>query len=130
VKNQETIFLVDDERELRGLVAELLEREGYNVRTAGCVVEAKKVLKNSGFDLLLLDVMLPDGSGLDLLRYMREEGIQTPVIMLTGTSGLDVAVESVRLGAREFVTKPVRIPHLLHSVRDILSKESHEPAGQ
>lgn len=130
MKNRGKILLVDDERELRGLVAERLELEGYNVREAGRVVEAKKIMRNSSFDLLLLDVILPDGSGLELLRYMREEGIMTPVIMLTGTSGLDVAVESVRLGAREYVTKPARIPYLLHSVREVLSKESHEPAGQ
>ena len=110
------------------LVAERLGIEGYNVLEADRVNEALRIMSHSRFDLLLLDVMLPDGTGLDVLRFMKDRGINIPVIMLTGASGLEVAVESVKLGARDYVTKPAKIPYLLHSIRELLSRESNEPA--
>jgi len=124
--NNLRILLVDDENDLRMLVAERLGLEGYKVRQAARVDDALQMMSNSRFDLLLLDVVLPDGTGLDVLRFMKDRGITTPVIMLTGTTGLDVAVESVKLGARNYVTKPAKISYLLHSIRELLSKEPHE----
>ncbi len=127
LKRDQNILLVDDEHELRMLVAERLGIEGYNVLEADRVCDAVKLMSHSHFDLLLLDVKLPDGTGLDVLRFMKDRGINTPVIMLTGASGLEVAVESVKLGARNYVTKPAKIPYLLHSIKELLSGASHEP---
>jgi len=126
VKLDPRILLVDDELDLRMLVAERLGLEGYKVTEAGRVKEAISRMTESEYDLLLLDVRLPDGTGLDVLRFMKESGRHTPVIMLTGTTGLDIAVESVRLGARDYVTKPARIAYLLNSIRELLSAEPHE----
>ena len=126
MKRDQNILLVDDERELRTLVAERLGIEGYNVLEADRVNDALRIMSHSHFDLLLLDVMLPDGTGLDVLRFMKDRGIKIPVIMLTGASGLEVAVESVKLGARDYVTKPAKIPYLLHSIKELLSGESIE----
>ncbi|MDH4069177.1 MAG: response regulator [Ignavibacteria bacterium] len=120
------ILLVDDEHDLRMLVAERLGMEGYAVSEAGKVSDAMRLIEASEYDLLLLDVRLPDGTGLDILKFMRESGNTTPVIMLTGTTGLDIAVESVRLGARDYVTKPAKISYLLHSIRELLATDHHE----
>ena len=128
MKREQQILLVDDEHELRMLVAERLGIEGYRVLEADRVNDAVRLMSQSHFDLLLLDVMLPDGTGLDVLRFMKEQGITIPVIMLTGASGLGVAVESVKLGAKDYVTKPAKIPYLLHSIKEILEGEPHEPA--
>jgi len=100
--------------------------EGYAVSEAGKVSDAMRLIEASEYDLLLLDVRLPDGTGLDILKFMRESGNTTPVIMLTGTTGLDIAVESVRLGARDYVTKPAKISYLLHSIRELLATDHHE----
>jgi two-component system response regulator AtoC len=129
LKQEVRILIVDDEHDLRVLVAERLEMEGFTVEEADRVTEAVRLLAESRYDILLLDVRLPDGTGLDVLRFMRQSGISLPVIMLTGTTGLDIAVESVRLGARDYVTKPAKISYLLHSINEILTGESHEAAG-
>jgi DNA-binding response OmpR family regulator len=119
---------VDDENDLRMLVAERLGMEGYHVAEAARVKDAVKMLGQSDYDLLLLDVRLPDGTGLDVLKYMKDAGKTMPVIMLTGTTGLDIAVESVRLGARDYVTKPAKLSYLLHSIRELLTGDAHETA--
>lgn len=108
------------------LVAEQLGMEGYNVTEAGRVKEAIDKMSGSRFDIFLLDVRLPDGTGLDILRHMRQAGVTTPVIMLTGTAGLDIAVESVKLGARDYITKPAKISYLLNSIKGILTGQSDE----
>ena len=120
------ILLVDDEHELRILVAERLGMEGYDVSQAGLVSDALELLGQFSYDLLMLDVRLPDGTGIDILRHLSNVGIATPVIMLTGMSGLDIAVESVKLGARDYVTKPAKISYLLHTVREQLKRSLHE----
>jgi two-component system response regulator AtoC len=130
VKNDQRILVVDDENDLRMLVAERLGMEGYNVTEAGRVKEAVKMLAQSDYDLMLLDVRLPDGTGLDVLKYMKEAGKSMPVIMLTGTTGLDIAVESVRLGALDYVTKPAKLSYLLHSIRELLTKNGHDSDAQ
>jgi len=130
VKMDQRILVVDDENDLRMLMAERLGMEGYNVTEAARVKEAVKMLSQTDYDLMLLDVRLPDGTGLDVLKYMRESGKNFPVIMLTGTTGLDIAVESVRLGARDYVTKPAKLSYLLHSIREILTGENHEADPQ
>ncbi len=128
MKKDTRILLVDDENELRMLVAERLGMEGYFVAEAGRVKDAVRLLGLSEYHLLLLDVRLPDGTGLDVLKYMKEAGKNMPVIMLTGTTGLDIAIESVRLGARDYVTKPARISYLLQSIEEILTGNNHEAA--
>jgi len=122
LKSDARILLVDDENELRMLVAERLSQEGYCVSEAARVSEALKLLAQSTYDLLLLDVKLPDGTGLDILRHLNSAGITTPAIMLTGMSGLDIAVESVKLGAQDYVTKPAKISYLLHTVKEHLKR--------
>ena len=126
VKTDQRILIVDDENDLRMLVAERLGMEGYSVAEAGRVKDAVKMLAEFDYDLLLLDVRLPDGTGLDVLKYMKGAGKNMPVIMLTGTTGLDIAVESVRLGARDYVTKPAKLSYLLHSIKDLLTEANHE----
>ena len=128
MRSDQRILLVDDENDLRMLVAERLGMEGYHVAEAARVKDAVKMLGQSEYDLLLLDVRLPDGTGLDVLKYMKDAGKNTPVIMLTGTTGLDIAVESVRLGARDYVTKPAKLSYLLHSIRELLTGNGHETA--
>ena len=126
VRSDQRILVVDDENDLRMLVAERLGMEGYCVTEAARVKEAVKMLAQADYDLMLLDVRLPDGTGLDVLKFMKESGKSMPVIMLTGTTGLDIAVESVRLGACDYVSKPAKIAYLLNSIREILTGEDNE----
>lgn len=125
MKSSATILLVEDEYDLRVLVARQLELEGFTIEQAGSVAEALQLITSARFDLVLLDVLLTDGTGLDVLRFMNERGICIPVIVLTGTSGLDIAVESVKLGAKGYVSKPARIPYLISSVKELLPVNSN-----
>jgi DNA-binding response OmpR family regulator len=117
-----SILVVDDEENLRRTLALILQREGYTVETAGSVKEARGCLEAGAYDLVFLDLKLPDASGLTLLPEMRSQYPEMPVLILTAHDKLGVALEAVRSGAREYLLKPVDPPVLLARVREILAE--------
>ena len=117
----ETILIVEDDANLRDGLAYNLERAGYEVRCAETVAEALAAARKDAPDLVVLDLMLPDGSGLSVLASLREEKLAAPVIIL---SAIDDEVESVRgfdLGAVDYVTKPFGVSELLARIRTRLA---------
>src|SRR5437870_367724 len=105
------ILVVDDERTLSELLAEVLDRAGYTVKTAGNVRAAKDILNGEKFDLLVLDVMMPGESGFDLLRWLRKEKKDhTPTILLTAVSAEHDKLIAFDLEADDYVTKPFSLP--------------------
>ena len=109
----ERILLVEDEPGLVMTLTDRLTSEGYQVETAG---EAKTGLARSSseqFDLILLDVMLPGGSGFDVCRDLRQRGIQTPIIMLTARGQVIDKVLGLKIGADDYLTKPFEMMELL-----------------
>jgi two-component system nitrogen regulation response regulator NtrX len=107
-----SILIVDDERNILASLAGALGREGYAVETAATMAEARAKLRES-FDALLLDVRLPDGSGVDLLAEVRESAPDTVVVMMSGHATIETAVRATRLGAFDFLEKPVSLERLL-----------------
>jgi DNA-binding NtrC family response regulator len=117
-----SILVVDDEENLRRTLALILQREGYRVTTAASVREARSCLEAGAFDLVFLDLKLPDASGLTLLPEMHNQFPHMPVLILTAHDKLGIALEAVRGGARDYLLKPVDPPVLLARVKEVLAE--------
>lgn len=116
------ILVVEDDHTLRGVVCELIEREGYReVRGAGTVANAISCVNTWRPDLLLLDVMLPDGNGFDLLRTIRQTS-QTPAIILSARDEDEARLRGLGLGADDYVTKPFLPRELLLRISAVLRR--------
>jgi two-component system response regulator AtoC len=111
-----TILIVDDEETARSFVAEALMDAGYQTLQAGSLKEASAVLDKGEADAVLLDLMLPDGSGLTLLDRIGLENPSPPVILLTAYGEVETAVEAMKKGAQDFLQKPVDLVRLLQAV--------------
>src|ERR1041385_5341119 len=107
-----SLLLVDDEESFRKLVGKELSRAGYRVTTAGTLQEARSFLVKQNFHLVLLDVRLPDGSGLDLLSEIKESWPASEVIMLTAYGTVEEAIRAMKEGAQDFLTKPCKLGEL------------------
>jgi len=114
------ILVADDEDALRQLLCEQLTVMGYQTESASDGEEAIQKLQDGAFALVLLDINMPKKTGLEVLQYIREQGMQTRVIMLTGRLGYSVGSESMKLGADEFITKPFDLNYLELVIKRIL----------
>lgn len=106
------IFVVEDDEDLSYIMKMQLERNGYQVICAASCREAEMILKREPADLILMDVMLPDGDGVELLKKIRKETF-TPVIFVSCISGQETVIEALKNGGDDFVTKPVEMEVLL-----------------
>jgi DNA-binding NtrC family response regulator len=104
---QPNVLVVDDEAVLREVLSLRLERWGYAVRAAGDVEEAERMIEAEAPDIVVSDVVLPGASGLDLLRRLQAGGRRMPVILMTAHGSIDAAVEAMKEGATDFLTKPL-----------------------
>ena len=118
---QHHILLVDDDEGIRKVLGLLLTDEGYLVSTACDGQEAIDLLGKNKYDLILLDIIMPNVSGFGVLQYVKENIPSTKVIMLTAYSELKLAMESKQMGANDFVAKPFMRQDLLNTIRDVLS---------
>lgn len=122
------VLVVDDESNIRVLLEEILSEEGYEVTTAADAAAARTAKSNRDYDLVLLDIWMPDTDGISLLREWSEEGALGPVVMMSGHGTVDAAVEATRLGALDFIEKPVSLAKLLRTVEKALTqKRAGEP---
>ncbi len=125
------ILIVDDEESLRLTFEMFLRREGYEqVKVASTLAQAKELLNTYAFDLIISDIVLEGDKGTDLLRHIRETGINCPVVMITGFPNLDSASEAVRYGAFDYLPKPVNKEKLLKTVAQALKYRELEREKQ
>ncbi len=117
------ILLVEDDRTLRQALTFNLEREGYEVATAVDGEQALGLARGGGYDLIVLDLMLPRMSGTEVLRTMRAEGRATPVIILSAKGAEVDRVVGLKLGADDYVAKPFSRPELLARIEAVLRRE-------
>ena len=103
------ILIVDDELSIRETLQDILEDEGYGVTTAANAELAQAALKAAEFDLILLDIWMPDVDGITLLRDIRQQGNTCPVVMISGHGTVETAVEAIQYGAYDYLEKPTRI---------------------
>lgn len=115
------ILCVDDEHSIRTLLQSQLEQEGYDVDVAPDGDVAIEKLDAARYDVLLLDIRMPKVGGIDVLKHVREKETNTRIIMLTAVDDLTIAMESVRLGANDYLTKPFDTEDLFSAIRRLIS---------
>ncbi|QQZ63353.1 response regulator transcription factor [Paenibacillus sonchi] len=125
----EMILVVEDEEKIARLLQIELECEGYLVSIAGNGHQALELYQTNQPDLLLLDVMLPGFSGIELLRRIRNNDAETPVLLLTAKSSVEDKVSGLDLGANDYITKPFQIEELLARVRAALRLAANRKTG-
>ena len=118
------ILVIEDEPDIRKTLEYNLAREGFIVSTAGSLKKAKNILENPNFSLILLDLMLPDGSGLDLCRELKSNSAlkEIPIIILTAKDDEVDKVVGFELGADDYVTKPFSVRELILRVKAVLKR--------
>jgi len=124
------ILVVDDEIGIRELLSEILRDEGYDVALAGSAAAARAAREAGRPDLVLLDIWMPDSDGITLLKEWAGSGKLTmPVIMMSGHGTIDTAVEATKIGAMDFLEKPIALQKLLAAVKRALAKVPVAAAG-
>ena len=106
------VLIVDDEPDLCELLSITLQRMDLNPRTAGNVSEAQRMLKTEQFDLCLTDMKLPDGDGLELVEWIQQYSPNVPVAVITAHGNMETAVRALKLGAFDYVSKPLDLADL------------------
>ncbi|HLC01413.1 MAG TPA: sigma-54 dependent transcriptional regulator [Anaerolineales bacterium] len=132
-----TVLIVDDEEAARGFISEALGDAGYEAIAAGSLEEAHQAIDAGKADVVMLDMMLPDGSGMSLLDRLSRENPSPPVIVITAFGEVETAVEAMKKGAQDFLQKPLDLQRLLSAVErarevvslrrelDLLRRSSH-----
>jgi two-component system response regulator PilR (NtrC family) len=118
------ILIVDDEQSMREMLAILLKKDGLDVRSAGSRSEAAEVLRAGPVDLVLTDVKLPDGDGLEILRHVKSGSPETAVVVMTAFGTSEMAVAARKLGAEAYILKPFDVDELRIVVRDALANRT------
>jgi DNA-binding NtrC family response regulator len=115
----ENILVIDDEKSLLDLLSVVLKKDGYRVRTSQAPANMFDILEKEDFDLLICDIKLPQISGMEILKYVRENKPEIPVVMITAYGSLKQAVEALKAGAIDYILKPFDVEEL----RIIIAKE-------
>ena len=118
------VLVLEDDKPLSEILCEQLEARGFRPTPAESVAEAIEHLRRFEFDVALLDLMLPDGSGIEVLRHLTDEQLATEAIVLTGFAQVSTAIEAMKLGAYDYLAKPVRMEEVEALVRKAAEKAS------
>ena len=116
------ILIVEDEPNQRELTRRMLEKERYIVETAGDLRTAMRKVEDYRYDCILLDLMLPDGNGLSLLKALKKEGTETAVIILSARDSIEDKVEGLDLGADDYLPKPYHLAELSARIKSVLRR--------
>ncbi|MFO7780510.1 MAG: sigma-54 dependent transcriptional regulator, partial [Spirochaetia bacterium] len=118
-----TILVVDDEEGIREVLSAILQDEGYEVRVAADGIEGLAIMESESVDLVLLDVWLPNMGGVDVLKKIKEDSPEIPVIIISGHGSIDIAVKAVKLGAFDFLEKPLSLERVTTAVKNAIELE-------
>ena len=117
------ILIVDDESNIRLVLNKCLAKEGYYIEEASNGEEALQLIYNKKYDLILMDVQMPELNGFDVLKRIRKFGNSTRVIMMTAFGTVEMAVDSMKIGAVDFLSKPFTISKVRDVVKEVLDKD-------
>ncbi len=118
------IFLIDDEELMVSMLSRALKNEGYDVRSETEARDAVNKIESYSPDIVLLDIALPGQNGIDILQELKNKGINTQVVMLTADATAETAVNAMKLGAADYITKPFNIDELKIIISNIIEKEN------
>ncbi len=116
------VLIVDDERSIRHTLRDILEFEKYEVDEAADGMECLVKVKQNPYDVIILDIKMPKMDGMDALDKIQELARETPVVMISGHASIDTAVEAVKKGAFDFISKPPDLNRLLITLRNAMEK--------
>jgi DNA-binding response OmpR family regulator len=116
------ILIVDDDAELRANLSEILKNKGYETYEAFSGEEAIKKTETKDFDVILLDLMMPGISGMDVLMELRKVKPKTKIIMITAFATIDNAVEAIKKGASDYISKPFKVAELDATIRQVIEE--------
>jgi len=120
------ILIIDDEEDIRESLTDILKDEGYEIIVAENALKAKEIKSKFRFDLILLDIWMPDCDGISLLKqWAKDKEINCPVIMMSGHGTIDTAIEATKIGAFDFLEKPISLQKLLKTISLALKKSIH-----
>jgi len=117
------ILVVDDEESVRTLLTDIMELEGYHVETAATVPEALSKIGREVYDLVLTDLKIGPHSGMEIVKHVRSTSTETEVMMITAYATVETAVQAMKLGACDYITKPFQFEELTHRIRNVLERK-------
>ena len=120
-----SILIIEDDITFGMMLKTWLSKKGFEVSSVSNIARAQKHIEGQGADLILSDLRLPDHDGIDLLKWMNEKGIDIPLIIMTGYADIQSAVQAMKLGARDYVAKPVNPEELLKKMSEALQAKKH-----
>ncbi|MDB9926470.1 response regulator transcription factor [Hyphomicrobiales bacterium] len=124
ISNIKNLLVVDDDQRIRSLLKEYLIKEGFIVSTADCSKNAREKMKYVNYDLIILDVMMPEEDGLEFTAKIRLNS-QTPIILLTAKSEIDSKIRGLETGADDYITKPFSPKELVLRINSILKRSNN-----
>ena len=111
------ILIVEDDATFAQIIEGFLSKNNYAIEIAADLNQAFKLVEKQVYELLLIDYRLPDGTGLDLLKHVRNKGLQVPIIIMTSFNDVRTAVKSIQLGAFDYITKPINPDELFMVIK-------------
>ena len=123
------ILLAEDQEKLNSVVAHKLAKEGYAVDSCYDGVEAWDYIESTEYDIVLLDIMMPGMSGLDVLKKMRDAGKHTPVIMMTALGQTDDKITGLDVGADDYLVKPVDLDEMIARIRSVVRRSGNKSSN-
>ncbi|MEE9390096.1 MAG: response regulator, partial [Candidatus Aminicenantaceae bacterium] len=123
---KDKILVIDDEAGIRSSLKGILEDEGYSVKTTETGEEGLNFLKAQNFDLILLDIWLPKMDGIEALKKIKMLDEDTPVVMISGHGTVETAVKATKLGAYDFLEKPLTLEKVILTVKNALKQKRLE----
>lgn len=121
------ILVIDDDTSFCVMLKTFLQKKGYEVTNAFTAKEAEEAIKNQSFDVVLTDIRLPDSDGIQILKSIKEVSFSTQVILMTGYTDIKTAVSAMKMGAYDYVGKPINPDEILHTIEQSLKKKSEKP---
>jgi len=121
------ILVIDDDTSFCVMLKTFLQKKGYEVTNAFTAREAEEAIKNQTFDVVLTDIRLPDSDGIQILKSIKEVSFATQVILMTGYTDIKTAVSAMKMGAYDYVGKPINPDEILHTIEQSLKKKTEKP---
>lgn len=118
------ILVIDDEKSIRSTLRDILEHEGYEVTEAQDGAEAVKIASKDSFDVILSDIKMPKMDGMEVLEKLQEIAPETPVVMISGHGTIDTAVEAIKKGAFDYISKPPDLNRMLVTIRNAMDRST------
>nr|WP_320117118.1 sigma-54 dependent transcriptional regulator [uncultured Marinifilum sp.] len=124
IKGMKTILIVDDDVSLCLMLKALFEKNKYKATTVSSIVEAKRAMESCLFHLILTDLRFPDGSGMEIIKYVKDKLPDTPVVLMTAYPKITSAIQFIKLGAYNFISKPICADELLSIAKDAINNKA------